>query len=672
MPLQTEVLGRWPDGSIRWLLIDTQVDLAPGEKKPLVLRCGGDVKRAAVDNPARVVEEGDSLVLQTGPLRIKLAADGFRPLSAVWLDADADGEFSESERVTADDRAGIVLKTPDGKTFRADRAKAELAVEQAGPLRVCARAKGRHASADGGMFSYIVRLHAFRGRPFVRMTYTFVNDHQESLMAEVDSIEMAFVSSPASDGVQVLDGKMGNSGRLFQLDEAHYLLNGKQAGRRANGWAAIGWRQLRHGRGTPRILAELAQGPRSRARTNRPGYLPRFRPGAIRWKAALGGMQAVLLPPRREVCLQVRSGENPRSVGRHSSPANRTSKACHVFSGPPKNRWRPFAIRPTSRRPRPPASFRRPTPKSMPATTPFWTARWRRISSDAKSSASTECSTTATGTASAMSTGGNLEYDLAHGLFIQYLRTGDRRFFLRAEQAARHHVDVDVVHADSPLMKNPRGCPPRKGDVWLHSLGHTGGYYQDAPLPVNRSYQMGKSTDFGHVWVSGDLDYYHLTGDRRALDVSLQMADAMVSHIPTRYGTHIRELGWPMVLVLNAYQATGDKKYLAAAAANWKVLREHLDWEKGWVVQLARDHCKHGDRRCYGNVPFMEGLTLCALARYHRITGNPEVLRAITVGIDQMIRECWQEKTGTFRYNRLFQVNDNILFALAFLRSDGL
>jgi hypothetical protein len=46
----------------------------------------------------------------------------------------------------------------------------------------------------------------------------------------------------------------------------------------------------------------------------------------------------------------------------------------------------------------------------------------------------------------------------------------------------------------------------------------------------------------------------------------------------------------------------------------------------------------------------MEGLTLCALARYHRHTGDPEVLRAIRVGIRQMIRECWQEDVKTFRY----------------------
>jgi len=258
---------------------------------------------------------------------------------------------------------------------------------------------------------------------------------------------------------------------------------------------------------------------------------------------------------------------------------------------------------------------------------------------------------------------GNLEYDLAHGLLIQYLRTGQRRFFVRAEQAARHHVDVDVVHATNPLLKNPWGAPPQVGDVWLHCCGHTGGYYENADLPVDRTYQMGHSTNFGHTWVSGDLEYYYLTGDRRALEVSRQIADAMARHCPTSYGTHIRNLGWPLLLLIDAYQATGEPRYLEAAHQEWQVLRKNLDWQKGWVVRLASDHCTHPpgstrqerdriyrDQRCRGNVPFMEGLTLCALARYHRATKDPEVLRAIGVGIDQMIRECWQEDVKTFRY----------------------
>jgi hypothetical protein len=222
---------------------------------------------------------------------------------------------------------------------------------------------------------------------------------------------------------------------------------------------------------------------------------------------------------------------------------------------------------------------------------------------------------------------------------------------------------VDVVHAVNDHLKNPWGSPPRVGDIWLHCLNHTGGYYSDAPLPVSKTYQMGHSTNFGHVWVSGDLDYYYLTGDRRAIDVSTEIADAMTAHMPNAYGNHIRVLGWPMILVLAAYEATGDEKYLAAADENWQVLKEHIDWERGWVVSLANGHCLHPEgsthqeratkykaQRCQGNVPFMEGLMLCSLARYHRVTNDPEVLRAISVGIDQMIRECWQEDVKTFRY----------------------
>ena len=57
-------------------------------------------------------------------------------------------------------------------------------------------------------------------------------------------------------------------------------------------------------------------------------------------------------------------------------------------------------------------------------------------------------------------------------------------------------------------------------------------------------------------------------GDRRALNVALQAADAMLKHIPTGYGTHIRSLGWPMIMMLHAYEATGDKKYLDGATEN--------------------------------------------------------------------------------------------------------
>src|SRR5438034_3886878 len=51
VPLQTEALLRWPDGSVRWLLLDFPIDLKAGEKKHFTLRYGPGTKRTAVKKP---------------------------------------------------------------------------------------------------------------------------------------------------------------------------------------------------------------------------------------------------------------------------------------------------------------------------------------------------------------------------------------------------------------------------------------------------------------------------------------------------------------------------------------------------------------------------------------------------------------------------------------------
>jgi len=138
------------------------------------------------------------------------------------------------------DGAGIVLETPDGRRFRADMARAEVTIEQAGPLRACVRVAGKHASASGAMFRYVVRIHAFRGNPFVRIHYTFINDHQDELMARIDSLELVFSLAEQGGPRSILDGENGRAGRLSQVDDRGCEINGRPAGKRAAGWAAIG------------------------------------------------------------------------------------------------------------------------------------------------------------------------------------------------------------------------------------------------------------------------------------------------------------------------------------------------------------------------------------------------------------------------------------------------
>ncbi len=663
VPLQTEALTRWSDGSIRWLLLDFQVDLAPSQKKAFSLRHGPETKPQPFSKPLRVTQQDDGVTIDTGPMRVELCKKRFRLPAAAWLDRNADGKFAADEQVTSPESGRITLTTPDGRTFRSDLADATMSVEQTGPLRACVRFEGHHASPDGQMFRYVVRVHAFRGQPTLKFCYSFINDFQDAVMAQVDSLDWTMsLANAKGDLHRVLDGKIGPAARLFQADESHYTVSGQPAGKRALGWAAVANARQGMAVGMREFWQNWPKAIETRADGVTVGICPEFPKGLYDGKPLLeecklyyylrDGAYTFKIGAARthELWTVFFPGEpDPQKLGQfyHAAedPLLATCEPAYVSSTralgdfPPADPKRYAGYDAWLDRALDAHLARRETEREYGLLNfGDWYGE-RGVN------------------------WGNLEYDLAHGLFLQYLRTGQRRFFLRAEQAARHHIDVDVVHATNPLLKPPFGVPSRVGDEWLHCCGHTGGYYLDAPLPVDRAYQMGYSTNFGHVWIEGDLEYYCLTGDRRALEVGRQIADAMASHCPTNYGTHIRNLGWPLVLLLSAYEATGDDKYLQAANKEWQVLRENIDWNKGWVVRLAGDHCLHPpgsdrkerdtiyrDQRCHGNVPFMEGLTLCGLARYHRATHDPEVLRAISVGIDQMIRECWQEDVKTFRY----------------------
>ena len=65
--LQAEVLARWPDGSIKWLLADFFADLEPHETRRYTLSCGDGARRDAdTDRPPLSWQRVDDGVLVTG------------------------------------------------------------------------------------------------------------------------------------------------------------------------------------------------------------------------------------------------------------------------------------------------------------------------------------------------------------------------------------------------------------------------------------------------------------------------------------------------------------------------------------------------------------------------------------------------------------------------------
>jgi hypothetical protein len=249
LPLQTETLCRRSDGSIKWLLLDFQIDLQANEKRRLVLEYGPETKISQSQTSIDIQNDSNATTIVTGPLKFILSHSKFRPFDSVWLDLDGNGNFSKHERVTSAEGAGIILTDPQGKVFRADNTDARIKVEQAGPLRACIRVEGAYATSGKNMFRYIMRIHAFKDKPYLRLFHTFINDWPDDLMAKIKSLSLNWNLSnkdrePLRYTLGVEEGtKRGilKKGlvRLHQINDQAYNVNGEYAGKRAPGWLDV-------------------------------------------------------------------------------------------------------------------------------------------------------------------------------------------------------------------------------------------------------------------------------------------------------------------------------------------------------------------------------------------------------------------------------------------------
>ena len=111
----------------------------------------------------------------------------------------------------------------------------------------------------------------------------------------------------------------------------------------------------------------------------------------------------------------------------------------------------------------------------------------------------------------------NHHYEEPRSFLIQFLRSGDRRFFDEGEIGMRHHADIDTQHSPGPnrYAEGHATRPnPGPGFVWMHySHDHQG---------------LGH---ISHFHLGGMPQYFLLQGDLRARDVITETADHVVNLI---------------------------------------------------------------------------------------------------------------------------------------------
>lgn len=99
MPAQFAALARWPDGSIKWLLVDFVAD-CPANSSATYRLADSGARPAKMPSPA-VEDSEDAVRTETDVMRCVMDRKQFNMFRSVHLDHDRNGIFSESERITA-------------------------------------------------------------------------------------------------------------------------------------------------------------------------------------------------------------------------------------------------------------------------------------------------------------------------------------------------------------------------------------------------------------------------------------------------------------------------------------------------------------------------------------------------------------------------------------------
>ncbi|MCZ2146324.1 MAG: hypothetical protein LC126_00945 [Bryobacterales bacterium] len=659
IPLQTSVLQRWPDGSIKWVLLDSAT-----KDTAAVLEYGSEVTRGAPESPLKISENDDAVIINTGAIQFAISKKRFGLLEPA---PDGSGEFTAKP-------AEFLLTGSDGVVHSSLNAPDQVVIEERGPVRAMVRISGHHQGPGGkNLFRYIVRLHAWAGRPYVRIQHTFENDNTARDFTEIKSY---IVRVPLAGAAEhwALGGASGSfsPGLLATLqqhtDDRYTLQPNGARGRRAEG------------------IAEWDDGAHSVTLAVRDFW--QTYPKDL--KVSPEGFELALMPP-------IRSDEYDQANGtidEHRIYYYLHNGVYKLRQGMSKTQdfWFEFG------KPKVRAAVSDEQRVRMAAASPDWyekTGVFGELSAPGPSKVVRQYDDVFTQTFAGylrdregsreygmLNFGdwwgerfinwGNSEYDTQHAFLLQFLRTGDWRYFLAAEEMEWHNRDIDAIHAHSD--------PMQVGAVYAHAIGHSGDYYQARPTagaPKGGFREGSPRSHFAadHTFIEGHFDYYFLTGDRRSLDTALGTADRYDSYFTRNYDfNNCRQPGWHLIMTMAAYNATNDPFYLNAGRMTIERVLERQTPDGGWKRQMVPGHCFCKPRH-QGNAGFMVGVLLTGMRHYYEATGDQRVAGSIVKGARFLVNDMWIPSARGFRYTSCpnsssgswsnFLLFDGIVFAHA-------
>lgn len=645
LPSHADVRATWPDGSVKWVLMDFQTDIGPMERRHFAVDFGPRVRRKAVDAPVRVTHRDGEIEIDTGAIRVALGTQGGRLFRRVLsgghehLSSGGGGEFAATDA--------------DGKVYRSQIACAY--VEEENPLKVVVKAQGGFVGEDGArLMSWVVRVHAYAGKPFLRVYHTFIHDqpaafvHLKSLRASLFLAETG--PKRVFFGARVgtfSSGHTGQEGERITVTQPkpnfHFVTRGsgeRQVHRmNANGWAHVAGaatgvtvKLRRPFHSYPKAIATDGQvidldlypalSPEDVADTG----VGRNYTDVLEDKSALLYVGPLKVPQGMARTHEVFLGFGPQKTDERHADAE-----CIAFEQP---------LLPVL----PSAWYAKSG--ALGAMAPYLEDHWPLEQRFREMCALPDGTgilnegdngvrlATIDGQLRTLTTD-NVAYDISRSLVRTFIRTGHQMTFWAAEAGVHHLIDVDTVHANT---EHPEWVG---GPHMQWSQNH---HYRT----TDEVEQMRPVTS--HTWIGGLLDFYFLTGYRRAWDVACQTAEfcrvnapvqwletmtpeakARVLDYEQKWSYSTRVAGWPLVAMGQMYEVTREEKFLAP-------MRKLLDLFVMWQDEQGkwRDQTGSFNR---GSKPFMISSILQGLQKYYENFGDRRALNALVKGARHVATE---------------------------------
>ena len=284
LPCRVRAIARWYDGSVKWALVDAQLDLPANGRVALTLKLG---EPTGVRSPrVQALDSPSSVEVDTGPARFLFSRAAFGVPAEAWVDLDADGRWDTQ----AAGRGGEFIcevehqapGPPQEESWLRDATGSEreryearpdadyrVEVENANDLHVVVKLSGWLTNAAGRrLLQYVVRAHAYAGRPDLRIVHTFVYAGSPK-QDFIRYLALRFPLDASGQATWALGGEARHGGRLgagetvslyevgpekihhlapYTLDKTVYYTVVQGNRELAQGQEAAGWARLADGR----------------------------------------------------------------------------------------------------------------------------------------------------------------------------------------------------------------------------------------------------------------------------------------------------------------------------------------------------------------------------------------------------------------------------------------